>query len=91
MVRECFRADTGIRLHAERLKDVGLDLASLYPIVKERPRPLQPRPYNIYSIAPHVPMASEEEHDVCDALSSIHDQLAVFTPLWWILDFLPIR
>ncbi|KAH9932123.1 uncharacterized protein BXZ73DRAFT_101498 [Epithele typhae] len=31
MVRECFRTHTGIRFHAELLKDIGLDPAALWP------------------------------------------------------------
>lgn len=37
MIRECFKANTGIRFHTSLLKQVGLDPESLYPIVKERP------------------------------------------------------
>ncbi|KAI1791963.1 hypothetical protein LXA43DRAFT_1008636 [Ganoderma leucocontextum] len=90
MVRECFRANTGIQFHAEGLRNIGLDPASLYPIVEDRPRPLQPRYHHFNDIAPRVPMASEEEHDVRDALSPMHDQFNVFALLWWILGFLPI-
>ncbi|EJF67348.1 hypothetical protein DICSQDRAFT_77001 [Dichomitus squalens LYAD-421 SS1] len=35
MVRECFRTNTGIRFHAELLKDVGLDPQNLWPHVKD--------------------------------------------------------
>ena len=31
MIRECFRTNTGIRFHAELLKDIGLDPATLWP------------------------------------------------------------
>ncbi|KAI1791607.1 hypothetical protein LXA43DRAFT_1094487 [Ganoderma leucocontextum] len=90
MVRECFRANTGIQFHAEELRNIGLDPASLYPIVEDRPRSLRPHYHHFNSIAPRAPMASEEEHDVRDALSLVHDQSTVFALLWWILGFLPI-
>ena len=90
MVRECFRTNTGIQFHAEGLRDIGLDPASLYPVVEDRPRPLpKPRWYHLNTIAPRVPLASEEEHDVRDALSPMHDQFAPFTPLWWVLELFP--
>ncbi|KAI1793987.1 hypothetical protein LXA43DRAFT_185866 [Ganoderma leucocontextum] len=91
MARECFRTNTGIQFQAERLRDIGLDPSSLYPIVKERPPPLQPHYYHFHTVAPRVPMASEEEHDVRDALSLMHDQLAVYAPLWWAMEFNPTR
>ncbi|KAI1797994.1 hypothetical protein LXA43DRAFT_1176453 [Ganoderma leucocontextum] len=91
MVRECFWANTGIQFDAEQLRDIGLDPASLYPIVVERPSPLQPRCYHFNTAARRVPTASEEEHDVRDALSPMHDQLAVFAPLWWLMEFNPMR
>ena len=90
MVRECFRASTGIRFHTEGLKEIGLDPASLYPIVQDPPRPLQPQSYHFNSVAPCVPTASEEQHDVRDALSPMHDQFTVLALLWWILELLPI-
>ena len=34
MIRECFRTNTGIRFHAELLKDIGLDPENLWPHVK---------------------------------------------------------
>ncbi|PIL31278.1 hypothetical protein GSI_05976 [Ganoderma sinense ZZ0214-1] len=89
MVRECFRADTGIQFRADKLRDIGLDPASLYPVVKDRPRPLQPRSCHLTTLAPPVPPASEEEHDVRDALSPMHDQWAAFSLLWWVLGLLP--
>ncbi|KAI1790943.1 hypothetical protein LXA43DRAFT_1013691 [Ganoderma leucocontextum] len=90
MVRECFRANTGIQFHAEGLRGIGLDPASLYPIVEDRARSLRPHSYHFNSIVPRVPMASEEEHDVRDALSPMHDQFTVFALLWRILEILPI-
>jgi hypothetical protein len=39
MVRECFKTQTGIMFNSEGLRDIGLDPASLYPIVRPRPPP----------------------------------------------------
>ncbi|KAJ7712368.1 hypothetical protein B0H16DRAFT_1625180 [Mycena metata] len=40
MIRECFKADTGILFDAIRLQELGLDPATLYPFVLPRPPPL---------------------------------------------------
>ncbi|KAG6887987.1 hypothetical protein C0995_011182 [Termitomyces sp. Mi166 len=39
MVRECFKADTGIMFKPEALRTIGLDPATLYPFVVPRPPP----------------------------------------------------
>ena len=40
MVRECFKTQTGIMFESDRLREIGLDPASLYPHVRRRPDPL---------------------------------------------------
>ena len=87
MIRECFKSDTGIRFHAELLKNIGLDPSALHPIVKERPAPLQPDTPHFNTVAPPIPVVNEEEHEVRDALSLAYDQL-VLAPYWWILEFI---
>jgi len=42
MIRECFRRDSGILFLVEGLRGIGLDPASLYPVVLPRPPPLNP-------------------------------------------------
>ncbi|KAK0445919.1 hypothetical protein EV421DRAFT_1734551 [Armillaria borealis] len=37
MIRECFKAETGIMFDSERLREIGLDPATLYPFVTARP------------------------------------------------------
>ncbi|PBK63035.1 hypothetical protein ARMSODRAFT_1088822 [Armillaria solidipes] len=37
MIRECFKAETGIMFDSERLREIGLDPAALYPFVMPRP------------------------------------------------------
>ncbi|KAG6896290.1 hypothetical protein C0992_009315 [Termitomyces sp. T32_za158] len=39
MVRECFKANTGIMFNTDALRTIGLDPATLYPIVLPRPAP----------------------------------------------------
>jgi hypothetical protein len=45
MIRECFKAETGILFDASRLRELGLDPATLYPYVRPRP--------------PHLPVGPE--------------------------------
>ncbi|KAL0575406.1 hypothetical protein V5O48_006577 [Marasmius crinis-equi] len=40
MIRECFKAGTGIMFDSQRLRDVGLDPTTLYPFVTPRPQRL---------------------------------------------------
>lgn len=40
MVRECFKAKTGIMFESEALREIGLDPTTLYPFVTPRPPPL---------------------------------------------------
>ncbi|KAG2009454.1 hypothetical protein CC2G_012391 [Coprinopsis cinerea AmutBmut pab1-1] len=40
MVRECFKAGTGIMFKSDRLYEIGLDPTTLYPFVTPRPPPL---------------------------------------------------
>jgi len=101
MVRQCFLANTGIMFHGERLKTIGLDPSSLYPIVKTRPPALTMEKLDKSRVAsegdgyltlvnPGEYRLSEEEEDLADALSPIHDQLKLSKP-WWILEVLPMK
>jgi hypothetical protein len=40
MIRECFKADTGIMFYAKGLREIGLDPSTLYPFVTPRPPPI---------------------------------------------------
>jgi hypothetical protein len=42
MIRQCFKVKTGIQFHLESFKDIGLDPTTLFPIVTDRPRALEP-------------------------------------------------
>ena len=78
-------------------KGIGLDPASLYRHVTERPPAIYRNPdpdtqsgaeatvVQCDSIGRFV---SEEQEDLADALSDIYDQLRL-APLWWILEVIP--
>ncbi|KIK60797.1 hypothetical protein GYMLUDRAFT_200122 [Collybiopsis luxurians FD-317 M1] len=102
MIRECFKAKTGILFHRELLWKAGLDPGSLAPRASERP----PVPYSNQSEAgsstlnsPITPttsqqnpflkdFVSEEDEDRKDALTRVNDMLKK-APGWWILEVLP--
>ncbi|KAG6908203.1 hypothetical protein DXG01_005792 [Tephrocybe rancida] len=102
MVRECFKANTGIMFTSQALKAAGLDPANLFPYVQKRPPALpanEAHVQNIRSIvsAPSRPAAvaaqtsmTEEDHELLDAISPIYDQLRI-NWLWWILEFIPMK
>ncbi|KAH7926861.1 hypothetical protein BV22DRAFT_1008135 [Leucogyrophana mollusca] len=52
MIRECFKANTGILFHRESFKQIGMDPDSVYPYVKPRP---PPRFQNPHIVGPHPP------------------------------------
>lgn len=101
MIRECFRADTGIRFDRKSLKDVGLDPDTF---LDPRPPALAPTPTRVsYAAEPtdiliddahSSPTAtttfeSAEAEELADAHSPIFDQLKIRT-LWWILELVPM-
>ena len=103
MIRECFKAETGIMFTSEGLRSAGIDPTTLYPYVQKRPPPLpvsnshlQYRP----AAPPKQPSAdadnvvqvvkSEEEHELLDAMSPIYDQLKL-AMFWWILELIPVK
>ncbi|KAI0368948.1 hypothetical protein BV20DRAFT_434793 [Pilatotrama ljubarskyi] len=90
MIRECFRTNTGIRFHGDLLRAIGLDPAALHPLVAERPPPLQPDAQYMSTVAPPLPQATEEEHEIRDALSPVYDQLDLAW-YWWFLEFMPMK
>ena len=98
MIRECFKVKTGIMFLADGLRKIGLDPASLYPIVQQRPAALPigdacieyPKARLPLSENLPAPLMTEEEHEVHDALAPIYDQLSL-KPFWWILEIIPVR
>jgi len=105
MIRECFKADTGIIFEAEGLRGIGIDPHTLYPVVQARPPPLSAAGARIKShsdpaledyeeyaglTASAVQPKMEEHHELQDALSPIYDQLDLAW-FWWILEYIPFR
>lgn len=85
MIRECFATNTGIQFRSVKLKQMGIDPASLYP--KPIPRP-QAISGNKQEADPKHLFVNEEYEDLTDALSDMYDQLQL-RPFWWILEVLP--
>jgi uncharacterized protein (DUF2235 family) len=68
MIRECFKTNSGIIFHTEELRKVGLDPATLYPVVRPRPPAI---PINPTSLKPHeliqdIPKSSSTSKQAVD-------------------------
>ncbi|RPD64674.1 hypothetical protein L227DRAFT_571135 [Lentinus tigrinus ALCF2SS1-6] len=90
MVRECFKANTGIRFHAESLKHIGLDPATLD--APKRPDAIEPGAVHVRHLDVEGKPAlgwTEEQHEVHDALAELYDQLARKWYKWWPLEWFP--
>ncbi|KAI6012779.1 hypothetical protein F5J12DRAFT_820655 [Pisolithus orientalis] len=99
MIRECFKARTGILFQRSMFQQIGMDPETLYPHVLERPPALTNTPTaspvscklegdSSNRDTEDTDFSSEEQEDLADALSPIHDRLKM-TPIWWILEGLP--
>ncbi|KAH9160875.1 hypothetical protein EDB89DRAFT_2116984 [Lactarius sanguifluus] len=93
MIRECFRAKTGIQFFRESFKDIGFDPETLVDPKLYAPRPLALTPSDAQTPAPPTAAATfktEEDEELVDALSPIHDELKI-SKTWWILEVIPMR
>ena len=95
MIRQCFLADTGILFYRKSLERIGLDPGRLWPKVLDRPPPLTPLNPSLETNQETEEQCRnkptrEEEEDLHDALSKIHDELRAFNP-WQILEYTPLR
>ncbi|KAJ7654299.1 hypothetical protein B0H17DRAFT_386771 [Mycena rosella] len=97
MIRQCFLLETGILFHRDMLRLVGIDPSTLSPDVLRLPRPppLLKTPKESQRSAAMATSSlidcdfrSEEEEDLADALTPIHDELKR-AKLWWILEIVP--
>ncbi|KZP04656.1 hypothetical protein FIBSPDRAFT_923299 [Athelia psychrophila] len=103
MIRQCFILKTGLLFHSTKFKEVGIDPATIYPHVLERPPPIQYTPETLASryeklinfatdsketVNTRDPFINEEEEDLLDSLTPIYDQLRL-APFWWVLELLP--
>ncbi|KIJ39768.1 hypothetical protein M422DRAFT_49486 [Sphaerobolus stellatus SS14] len=75
MVRQCFLAETGIMFKEHTLREIGLDLDMLYPVVCPRPPPAT----NVVNIDV---VLSEEEEDLLDSRCGIMDELQNKPACW---------
>ncbi|KAK7440576.1 hypothetical protein VKT23_016925 [Stygiomarasmius scandens] len=93
MIRECFKTQTGIVFDYNKLQSIGIDIASLHPIIQPRPEALCLRENSVIQTAGSsrdkypfpINAKTEEEHDHNDALTPIHDRLSE-APLWGVLE-----
>lgn len=106
MIRECFKAKTGIMFHANGLRKLGIDPTSVYPDVEPRlprlpaddaliqriPKSIPPSPAtaDVNGLAAEIVYMSEEEHERLDAISPIYDQLELAW-FWWLLEYFPMK
>ncbi|KAF8581738.1 hypothetical protein K439DRAFT_200070 [Ramaria rubella] len=106
MIRECFKTATGIMFDSEQMRAIGLDPATIYPIVLPRPPPLpvlnakiqrMPKAGGDEDYSGHeghdestYPGQMELEEELRDALSPIYDQLSLAL-YWWTLEVLPMK
>lgn len=100
MIRECFKAKTGILFHRSDFQQIGMDPKTLYPHVRQRPPALTSASRTTSLLlrksegdlsSPGIErtgFVSEEQEDLADALTTIHDRLKAW-PVWWILEGLP--
>ena len=107
MIRECFKTNSGIIFNTDGMKDIGLDPASLYPVVLQRPPAisidsLNPKPY-IAEIPKKAPSAEELAKISAEELHQTEEEIELADALapiydelalswaWWILEVYPLR
>jgi len=105
MIRECFKTNSGILFNTEGMKDLGLDPATLHPVILPRPPALpvessglfiSPVPKKEQTEEEKARITAEELHqteeqiELTDALAPIFDELTV-SWAWWILELFPLK
>jgi len=99
MIRECFKSNSGILFNTEGMKKIGLDPATLYPVVLPRPPAISvdSDPSLFISPVPKKPQTpeekaqisseeltqTEEQIELSDALAPIFDELTVASGWPW--------
>ncbi|EAU86368.1 hypothetical protein CC1G_05362 [Coprinopsis cinerea okayama7 len=78
MIRECFRRESGILFQVEGLREIGMDPASLYPVVIPRPAPLNPNAADLRiqrrNKPPPIIMTGEDESDDYDFVNQMTEE-----------------
>lgn len=97
MIRECFRANTGIQFYREPLKGIGLNPDALLDMCPPAPTPSPGRAAQVDAAVVAAEPSdgtlvdlTEETEEFEDARSPIHDELKI-AKAWWILELLPMR
>jgi len=82
MIRECFKAQTGILFSAELLHGLGMDIDLLSSLTEHTSEEKE----DVFSVI----SPREKEEELRDALIPIKDQLKSMRH-WWLLEVLPLR
>jgi hypothetical protein len=107
MIRECFKAETGIKFISDNLRVMGLDPTMLYPYVQTRPPPL-PVSGAIIQRIPPTPKKADLQHYADHVDSPVktyeteeeHELKDAMSPIydqlslkwfWWLLELFPIK
>ena len=107
MIRECFKTKSGILFNTEGMKDIGLDPATLYPVVLPRPPAIPIDSSNPKHFIADIPkkdptpeelaQISAEQLNQTEEEIELSDALApIYDELaigwaWWILEIYPLR
>ncbi|KAJ7907468.1 hypothetical protein B0H13DRAFT_2332385 [Mycena leptocephala] len=92
MIRECFKARTGVLFSATKLVELGIEPSSLYrdapgwvPWAKSfLPTGSTFKPKTVQKLT--LPNMSEEELDACDAFTPLYDQLVIQSATWQAME-----
>ena len=107
MIRECFKTHSGIIINSAGMKEIGLDPATLYPHVLQRPPAIQidsihPKPF--IQDPPKKEQTPEESAEIStQELDKTEEQIELLDALapiydvlatgwaWWLLEVFPIK
>lgn len=96
MIRECFRANTGILFYRESLKRVGINPDTLLDLYPPAPTPssqatqVEAPIHSRGSSGRTLVDLTEESEELEDVRTPMYDQLKI-RKAWWILELIPIR
>ena len=107
MIRECFKTHSGIIFNTEGMKDIGLDPATIHPVVLTRPPAISidsihPKPF-IQKPPKNPPTPEELAEITAQQLNQTEEQIELADALapiydvlelgwgWWILEVYPIK
>ena len=107
MIRECFKTHSGIVFHTAGMKEIGLDPATIYPTVLQRPAAISidsinPKPFiqdppKKIQTPEELAMISSQQLSQTEEQIELLDALApIYDQLalgwgWWLLEIFPIK